>query len=136
MQDHEYPPPSPLLALRAPSCPPLSPHSGNDTDVHNLFFSRMWTVGRALDDIVATRRRFLRLKPGEEGGSLELAREDSSSGLPTGRSVAMSLKCACVLAMLSGDKLEADRYRFWSCFRVIGYLALSTRLLKSQQWLW
>lgn len=72
----------------------------------------MWTVGRALDDIVATRRRYLRLEPGDGGRPLELAREGSSSGLPAGKSVAVSLECrsdvcvyVCVLATLSSDAL-------------------------------
>ncbi|CAN0037138.1 unnamed protein product [Ectocarpus sp. 8 AP-2014] len=59
-------------------------YCGNDTNVHHLFFSRLWTVGRALDDILKTRRRHLRLKAGEEARPLELARVGASSGLPTG----------------------------------------------------
>lgn len=65
--------------------PLLRTSSGNDTEVHYLFFSRLWTVGRALDDILKARRRHLRLEPGEEGRSLELARAGSLEGLPTGR---------------------------------------------------
>lgn len=59
-------------------------HSGNNDDVHHLFFSRLWTVGRTVDGIVKTRRRYLRLGPGEEDGPLELALADSSHGLPMG----------------------------------------------------
>eukprot|EP00752_Nemacystus_decipiens_P007173 g6423.t1 len=57
---------------------------GNDKDVHHLFFSRLWTVGRTLDEILKTRRRHLRLKPGQEGRPLELARVGASGGVPTG----------------------------------------------------
>lgn len=67
------------------------PGSGNDTDVHHLFFSRLWTVGRTLDEILKTRRRHLRLEPGEEGRPLELARVDASGGLPTGRCSSISI---------------------------------------------
>ena len=107
------PPPPPLISsaplpllfssLDSLLPPPLLPHSGNDTDVHHLFFSRMWTVGRALDDIVATRRRYLRLESGGVGLSLELAREGSSSGLPAGKSFATSLECQSGVDVCPGD---------------------------------
>ncbi|CAN0118474.1 unnamed protein product [Ascophyllum nodosum] len=56
----------------------------NDQDVHNLFFSRLWTVGRVLDEIVKTRRHFLRLEPELKDAPLELARSDSRGKLPAG----------------------------------------------------
>eukprot|EP00903_Cladosiphon_okamuranus_P012341 g11570.t1 len=59
-------------------------YCGNDTDVHHLFFSRLWTVGRTLDEILKTRRRHLRLEPGKEGRPLELTRVGAPGGLPTG----------------------------------------------------
>lgn len=68
-------------------------NSGNDTEVHHLFFSRLWTVGRALDDILKTRRRHLRLKAGEETRPLELARVGASCGLPTGGYTSVVVSC-------------------------------------------
>lgn len=59
-------------------------YSGNEDDVHHLFFSRLWTVGRTLDDIIKTRRRYLRLKAGEEEQPLELAPAGSPHGFPLG----------------------------------------------------
>ncbi|CAM9205804.1 unnamed protein product [Discosporangium mesarthrocarpum] len=56
----------------------------NEEATHHMFFSRLWTVGRALDRIVELHRDCLRLEPGEENCALGLIQEGSPECLPLG----------------------------------------------------